>query len=150
MRAQCNQSRNKTGGRDGTAAVELAILLPILIFCSMAVVDFARVVYVDVTLQSCARNGAMYEFYSATGMSIPSGWTSLSAAASVDALSGMTVSATATSPAQGSNNYVTVTATTTFKLIAIPGLNQLPSVPGSITLSQSATMPYPDSASAVP
>jgi Flp pilus assembly protein TadG len=149
MRAQRIQSRKKLGGRDGAAAVELATLLPILIFCSMAVVDFARVVYVEVTLQSCARNGAMYEFYSATGMSIPSGWTSLSAAASADALAGMTVSATATSPGLASNNHVTVTATTTFKLISLAAFGHLPALPGSMTLSQTATLPYPASTSTV-
>jgi Flp pilus assembly protein TadG len=149
MRASCIQSGKKQTCRDGAAAVELATLLPILIFCSMAVVDFARVVYVEVTLQSCARNGAMYEFYSATGMSIPSGWTSLSAAASADALSGMTVSATATSPGLASSNHVTVTATTTFKLISLAAFGQLPALPGSMTLSQTATLPYPASTSTV-
>jgi hypothetical protein len=64
------------------AAVELACLLPILIFCAMAAVDFARITYVLVGLQRCARNGAIYEFYSAASMQIPSGWTSLFAVTS--------------------------------------------------------------------
>ena len=40
--------------RRATAAVELAVLLPVLIFWSMAGVDFARVVYVQVILQNFA------------------------------------------------------------------------------------------------
>jgi len=64
MRLPHVQSWKKREPRDGSAAVELAAFLPLLIFCSMAVVDFARVVYVQVTLQTCARNGALYEFYS--------------------------------------------------------------------------------------
>jgi hypothetical protein len=150
MRLQYVQSWKNREPRDGVAATELACLLPLLIFCSMAVVDFARVTYVQVALQTCARNGALYEFYSQAGLALPSGWTSLSSAASSDAPSGITVAATATSPAAASNNYVTVTVTTTFKLIALPALDQLPTLPGTISLSQSATMPFPASASAVP
>ena len=36
-------------------AVELATMLPVLVFWSMATVDFARLAYVQVTLQNCAR-----------------------------------------------------------------------------------------------
>ena len=55
------------------AAVELAFLLPLLVFACMAAVDFARVAYVQVTLQNCARNGALYEFYKAAGYAAPLG-----------------------------------------------------------------------------
>jgi Flp pilus assembly protein TadG len=133
--------------RHGAAAVELAALLPILVFLSMATVDYARVISVQVALQNCARNGALYEFYSKAGYSLPSGWTSLSAAVSADAPSGTTVSGSASTPGSSSNNTVTVTVTATFHPIALPSLHGLPSLPGSITLSQSATMPYPNSAS---
>ena len=67
-----------------------------------------------------------------------------------DVPAGMTVTATANSPALSSNNYVTVTATSTFKPIALPSMHGLPSLPGTISLSQTATMPYPASAIAVP
>ncbi len=144
------QVDHQKAGRRGAAAVELAVVLPVLIFCSMAAVDFARVAYVQVALQNCARNGALYEFYKKAGFSLPSGWTSLSAAASADAPSGLTVTATATSPGSASNNTVTVTATTTYNLIAMGSSSRLPSMPGSVTLTQTATMPYPNSASAIP
>ena len=36
------------------AAVELATLLPLIVFLSMASIDFARVVYALVILQNCA------------------------------------------------------------------------------------------------
>jgi Flp pilus assembly protein TadG len=129
--------------RSGAAAVELAALLPILVFLSMATVDYARVAYVQIVLQNCARNAALYEFYSKAGFTLPSGWTSLSAAASADAPSNLTVSASASTPGSSSNNTVTVTVTATFYPIALPSLHGLPSLPGSISLSQSATMPYP-------
>jgi hypothetical protein len=139
----------RKAARRGTAAVELAMLLPFLIFLSMATVDFARLAYVQVTLQNCARNGALYEFNTQAGLAVPSGWTSLSTAVQADGGS-LTVTATATSPESSTNNSVTVTATATYQLIALPALRGFSSLPGSTTLSQSATMPYPPSASPVP
>ena len=106
------------------AAVELALLLPLLVFACMAAVDFARVMYAMVTLQNCARNGALYEFYSAAGCSLPSGWTSLSAAVQADA-GNLTVTVPSTysgnsnpySPQASSSNYVTVTVQCNFTLL---------------------------------
>src|SRR5947209_20497020 len=46
--------------RPGIAAVELALLLPFLLFTFLAGVDFARVFYYQLTLTNCARNGAAY------------------------------------------------------------------------------------------
>jgi Flp pilus assembly protein TadG len=140
-------SAGRGGAHSGAAAVELAVVLPILVFLSMASVDFARVAYVQVALQNCARNGALYEFYSKAGFSLPAGWTSLSAAASADAPTNLTVTASATAAGSASNNTVTVTVTATFNPIALPSMHGLPSLPGTITLSQSATMPYPNGVS---
>jgi Flp pilus assembly protein TadG len=149
MRFQDVQARKKKERRRGTAAVELALVLPFLIFLTMATVDFARVAFVQVTLQNCARNGALYEFNTQASLPVPSAWTSLSEAVQADAGS-LTVTATATSPESSSNNSVTVTATATYTLIAFPSLRGFSSIPSSVTLSQSATMPYPASASPVP
>jgi Flp pilus assembly protein TadG len=44
----------------GVAAVELAVLLPLLMFLFAVGVDFARVFYFSLTLTNCARNGAIY------------------------------------------------------------------------------------------
>jgi Flp pilus assembly protein TadG len=142
--------KNQKQPRRGAAAVELATLLPVLVFWAMATVDFARLAYVQVTLQNCARNGALYEFFAKSGFSLPAGWTSLATAVQADEGSGLSVTATATSPALSTNNYVTVTATTTFSPIALPSIHGLPSLPGSVTLTQSVTMPYPNSASSLP
>jgi hypothetical protein len=132
--------------------VELATLLPLILFLSMASVDFARVVYVLVTLQNCARNGALYEFYTAAGFSLPPGWTSLSTAVSADAgnLTLNTPTAATPSPPLATNNYVTVTVSTNFSPIGYPALHGLPAIPGTITLTQSVSMPMPPSTSAVP
>ena len=46
--------------RRGAAAVELAVLAPFLLFLFLVTVDFARVFYVQLTLNDCARNGALF------------------------------------------------------------------------------------------
>jgi Flp pilus assembly protein TadG len=150
MRASHVRMRKHNQLRRGAAAVELAVLLPVLVFWSMATVDYARLAYAQMTLQNCARNGALYEFYKKAGFSLPSGWTSLATAVQADEGSGLTVTAVATSPASSTSNYVTVTATATFAPIAFPALHGLPSIPGTVTLTQSVSMPFPASASPVP
>jgi len=47
-------------GRSGLAAVELALLLPLLSFLFVIVVDYARIFYFSLTVTNCARNGAVY------------------------------------------------------------------------------------------
>src|SRR4051812_42835895 len=47
-------------GRTGTAVVELAVLLPVLVMLFLVTVDFARVYYFSLTLTNCARAGALY------------------------------------------------------------------------------------------
>lgn len=141
----------------GLAAVELALLLPLLTFAAMAAVDFGRVAYVQMTLQDCARNGALYEFYKAAGYQIPSGWTSLSAAVQADA-GGLTVTVPSTyggksnpySPASSSSNYVTVTVQCNFTLLTFGPDGGFPSIGGSATLTQQASMPMPVSTGTVP
>jgi hypothetical protein len=155
MRSRGIGARQRRGHRRGAAAAEVALLLPVLIFSSMMAVDFARVAYVQLALQSCARNGALYEFYrqanypSPSGFPLPGGWTSLSAAVNADAPPGATVSATAATVTLSTYTYITVTATSTFTPIALPSMHGLPSLPGSVTLSQTATMPFAAGASPV-
>jgi hypothetical protein len=141
--------------RRGLAAVELAVLLPLLVFICMVTIDFARVIYAMVILQNCARNGALYEFYSKAGYSLPSGWTSMSAAVDSDA-GNLTVTipssyggnANPYSPKSATNNYVTVTVQSTFTLLTLGSDRGFPSIGRSMTLTQSASMPFPANASA--
>jgi len=46
--------------RQGVAAVELAIVLPVLMFLFVIAVDYARIYYAAITVENCARNGAYY------------------------------------------------------------------------------------------
>lgn len=156
-----SHARSRTAGRRsrrrGLAAVELALLLPLLVFACMVAVDFARVLYAMVTLENCARNGALYEFYSSAGCSLPSGWTSLSAAVKADA-GNLTVTVPSTyngnsnpySPQASSGNYVTVTVQCDFKLLTLGSNGGFPSIGGTMTLTQSVSMPMPPQAATVP
>ena len=47
-------------GRSGAAAVELAVLAPCLALLFVITLDFARVFYYKLTLDNCARNGALF------------------------------------------------------------------------------------------
>lgn len=46
--------------RRGAAAVELAVLLPFLVFLFVIAVDFGRIFYFSQTIENCARNKAIY------------------------------------------------------------------------------------------
>jgi Flp pilus assembly protein TadG len=47
-------------GRQAAAAVELALVLPLLCFIFVAVVDFGRIFYFSIAVNNCARNGALF------------------------------------------------------------------------------------------
>jgi hypothetical protein len=121
----------------------------------MASIDFARVVYALVTLQNCARNGALYEFYKSAGYSLPSSWTSLTTAVQADA-GNLTVTIPSTyggnanpySPQASTNNSVTVTVQCSFTLLMLGSVEGFPSIGTTLTLTQSVSMPLPASASA--
>ena len=46
--------------RRGSTVVELALVLPFLLFLFVIAVDYARIFYYGVILENCARNGAYY------------------------------------------------------------------------------------------
>jgi Flp pilus assembly protein TadG len=54
------RSTARASSRRGVAAVELAILLPLLALLFVITIDFARVFYYQLTLENCARNGAVF------------------------------------------------------------------------------------------
>jgi hypothetical protein len=143
--------------RRGLAAVELAMVLPLLVFACMLAVDFARVLYAMVALQNCARNGALYEFYSTAGCALPSGWTSLSTAVQADEGNlNVTIPSTYNgnsnpySPQANSSNYVTVTVQCNFTLLTFGSNSDFPGIGNTMTLTQSISMPMPPQAAAVP
>lgn len=52
--------RPKSEPRSGAATVELAVLLPFLLFVCVITTDWARLLYYTISAEACARNGAMY------------------------------------------------------------------------------------------
>jgi Flp pilus assembly protein TadG len=109
----CSTHRQVPGRRQGAAAVELAVLLPVLGFLFICGVDFARVFYHHVTITNCARNGAVYGSTDATYAANTAG---IQAAALQDATNlspTPTVSSTTGTNASG-KPYVRVTVTYPF------------------------------------
>jgi Flp pilus assembly protein TadG len=121
--------------RTGTAVVELALLLPLLVFLFLIAADFARIFYFSLTLTNCARAGALYASDPAIMSESP--FPSVQAAALADAtnLSPAPTITQATKVDAAGRPYVEVTAAHTFNTItAFPG------IPNSIQLQRSVRM----------
>ncbi len=121
--------------RRGSYAVELAILLPLLIFLLVIAIDFARVFYYSQIVQNCARNGAAY----ASDPQAPAYalYSSVQQAALADATNlspHPTVTSTTSTNASGTS-FVAVTATWQFNTIT-----GFPGVPQQVSLSRTVTM----------
>ncbi len=115
--------------RRGTAAVELAVLAPFLVFMFVIAIDWARVFYFSVTINDCARNGACYLADPTVMGSSPY------ANSTAAALAGTNLSPTptvATASGSGANGeWVEVTVSYAFKTIT-----QFPGVPSSTALQK--------------
>jgi Flp pilus assembly protein TadG len=151
----------RRGNEAGSALVELAIGLPVLLLVFFGTVDFARVMYLGNALTNAARAGAQYGSVSKTSASagnIPNIKATAEAAfptaqpitavvetpqcfcetdAAVATLTSCTV-ATCTG-GRHFTTYVTVTTTATFSR-ATP----FPGIPSTILLSRTATMRVAD------
>lgn len=122
LRYRCKR-RNHQAGRRGAAVVELAILLPLLLFLFVLAIDWARIFYFSLTLQNCARNGALYGSDAVAADSSP--YKSIQEAALADSKS--LPSAPSVTHASGTdgdgNGYVEVTTSYTFRTFAnYPGI----------------------------
>jgi Flp pilus assembly protein TadG len=123
------------GRRKGAATVELAVLLPFLMFIAVIATDWARLLYFTITVEACARNGALYACDPVVKASSP--YPTVSAAAMAEA-PGLSAGATVTStPAVDSRGdpAVRVTVNMPFKT-----LTNFPGVPRSQTLTRTVQM----------
>jgi Flp pilus assembly protein TadG len=110
--------------RLGSAAVELALLLPILGLLLLITVDFARLYYHYSIVTNCARNGALYGGDPTAAQNSP--YANLTAAALADAanLSPQPTVSSANGTDSSGNPYVTVTVVYPFTTISnYPGLS---------------------------
>ena len=135
-------SRGRPTRRRGVAAVELALLLPLLAFIFVVGTDFARIFYVSLTLTNCARSGALYA--SDPSVADESPYTSVQHAALVDAtdLSPPPVVTSTTGVDAAGVAYVQVTATAVFSTITnFPGVPQQLEVRRSVRMTMAPTKP---------
>lgn len=150
---QYRRSRRLFGSERGTAAVEVALLLPWIVMSFMAVLDFGFSAYALIATQNAARIAATWGSASLTNASALTA--SPSPACGTYALPafkyaptpvtacGSSLSATpdsdymgATGTGAGRIPYVKVAVGYTVNLIAIPGI-----MPGSITINRTVYMP---------
>jgi Flp pilus assembly protein TadG len=126
------------GGRAGHAAVELALLLPFLMFVCLAAVDYSRLMYATVTLTECARSGAEWAANSALQASAPY-LTAQDAAVADGSNLGLTASAvTMSGPSADASGNSVYTATVTYTFTTIVNY---PGIPSSVALSRKVVMP---------
>jgi Flp pilus assembly protein TadG len=121
--------------RKAVASVELAVLLPFLVFLFVISVDFARIFYFSQVIENCARQGALY----ASDPKAPAYnlYTSVQQAALADATN-LNPQPTVTSTSgtdQAGNSYASVTVAWQFKTIT-----SYPGVPSNVTLSRKVQM----------
>jgi Flp pilus assembly protein TadG len=117
--------------RRGIAVVELAIILPLLVFLFLVVIDYCRLFYFSQIVTGCARNGALWagDPYAPAHSLYPD----LTSAAQSDAPSSMSGDLTVRNDpgSDSSGNYVRVTVTYPFKT-----LTQYPGIPNTITVTR--------------
>src|SRR5947209_4901620 len=116
------RTRSPIPARRGGSAVELAVVLPFLAFLFVIAVDWSRIFYFSLTVNNCARNGALYaaDPYSTTLPAYPN----LTAAALADAPN-LSPQPTVTSAGgtDASGPYVDCTVSYTFTTISnFPGI----------------------------
>jgi Flp pilus assembly protein TadG len=141
----------------GSALVELAVSLPLLVLVMVGVTDFARVFYMGMELTNAARAGAQYGAYNpaqsgniagmqttATGSVNMTGVTATASRACQCATSAGTFSAatcTTTCPS-GQHLVVTVKVTTSKTFTTVVG--SFPGIPPTVNLVRSATLRVPN------
>lgn len=128
--------RARSETRTGIAAVEMALLLPFLLFILVITLDFARVFYYTSVIASSARDGALYGCMDSTRAQDTSGIQS--AALAENSLVSMTTSNVSSSYGTDDgfgNPYVKVTITYSFKTVV-----SYPGIPSTVSLSRSEQM----------
>lgn len=121
--------------RRGAATVELAALAPFLLFVGVIATDWARLLHYTITINACARSGALYA--SDAVLAAQSPYSSVEQAALAEA-PGLAPTPTVTSASvvdTAGNAAVVVTVTVPFTTIT-----NFPGVPKSQTLSRSVQM----------
>jgi len=120
--------------RTGTAAVEFAVLLPLVMFMVVVAVDFARGFRNAQIVTAAARNGALYASDSPTKAADTAGIQAAALQEAVDLPTAPTVSSQTGTDADG-NQYVRVTVSCLFQTFT-----RYPGIPSSSTVSRTVQM----------
>lgn len=120
--------------RRAAAAVELAVLMPLLLFLFLIGVDFARVYYFTVTTVNCARNGALYGSTDTAHAADSSGIQAAALADATNMTPAPNVVSSTGADATG-NPFVQVTVTTQFQTVI-----NYPGIPASVSVSRTVQM----------
>ena len=129
------QSKSARRGRKGAAAVELAVVLPLLVFLFLLAIDFARVYYFSLTLTNCARAGALYASDPAVQDECPFPSTQAAALADATNISPAPKITESNGTDASGRAYVQVTASYTFATIT-----GFPGIPNNIALNRTVKM----------
>ena len=121
--------------RGGAAVVELAVLLPLLVMLFILATDFARVFYFSVTLNNCARAGALYAYDPTSAPESAFGSTQAAALAEATNLTPQPTITTANGVDGAGRSYVEVTANYTFQTIT-----SFPGIPNNVQHSRKVRM----------
>jgi Flp pilus assembly protein TadG len=128
--------------RSGAAVVEMAILLPLLVLCFLLAADFARVYYFSLTLQNCARAGALYAYDPAAAPESP--FANVTEAAQSDAANldpKPTITQSGGTDASG-RPYVVVTAAYKFSpMVAFPPIPKQVNLTRTVRMYVAASTP---------
>jgi Flp pilus assembly protein TadG len=121
--------------RRGAAAVEFALLLPVLAFLFAIAIDYGRVFYYTIVCENCARNGCLW--YSDSVLQTNSSYTNVTDAATADATD---LSPTPTvTPSSGTDAYgvayVSVTVEYTFTSVT-----NFPLIPSTYDVKRTVSM----------
>lgn len=114
----------RQANRRAAATVELAVVLPFLCFCFVVAIDYARVFYVALTVNNCARNGAAYASQDAAKALDSAG---IQAAAQMDASNLNLGSLTVTSATNSTTNPTWVEVTVSYPFTTITHYMLIPS-----------------------
>lgn len=126
--------RRRRQSRFGAATVELAVLLPFLLYMAVIAVDWARLLYYSISIENCARTGAIWSCDPITQGQSP--YTNVTDAALSEA-PGLTPvpSVASVKTTDSAGTWFTVTVSANYQTIT-----NFPGVPQSQPISRIVTM----------
>jgi Flp pilus assembly protein TadG len=135
------QRRGTRNARErGAAAVEFALLLPVLLLILFMIIDAGRALNAQLTLTEAAREGARL-----AALGEPDSTVSSKTVAAATGLSGVIVSVTGCAPGAGPTSSATVSVSYPFSFVtpigAVAGLFGVSGTDAPLTLTAQGVMP---------